>query len=559
MKHFESSFWPIAWAVLLQVGWLLPNHYPPWSTFHLDSWIASVAIAASAAIVVLPPRRTPWHGMALLTALLMLFPGIQYGLGLVTSAGNAWVSTAYIVGFLLALLTGARWETLREGHLLDCLFLAICIGAALSVGLQLHQWLALDRLGIWSMGDGFGRPFANFGQPNQLATFLIWAILGLAWGFVRRRIGGITVIGVAIYLLFGLALTASRTGWLAVAMLVVAAWYWRRLWPDARAPWVALGLAAYFAVCTLSIGWLSQALMGAIPEDLGGLTRISGESRPAVWALFLDAITQRPWLGYGWNQVALGQLAVAVEHPPLHVFFSHSHNLFLDLILWCGIPLGAAISAWLLRWLWRRVAGVRSAENATLVLFLLVVANHAMLEFPLHYAYFLIPVGLVIGALDVRMGIQPVMMSGRSLIVVVWIVAATLLALIIRDYARVETAYRTLRFEWANIGTRLAEPPDVLLLTQWKDFIRMAKFEPYAGMREVDLQWMRDMVGLYPSAGFFQRVAVALALNRQPEEAVLWLHRACHVVSQAQCAALKVAWENQALTRVEIKAVPWPH
>ena len=67
------------------------------------------------------------------------------------------------------------------------------------------------------------------------------------------------------------------------------------------------------------------------------------------------------------------------------------------------------------------------------------------------------------------------------------------------------------------------------------------------------------MVGLYPSAGFFQRVAVALALNRQPEEAVLWLRRACHVVSQAQCAALKVAWENQALTRVEIKAVPWPH
>ena len=43
-----------------------------------------------------------------------------------------------------------------------------------------------------------------------------------------------------------------------------------------------------------------------------------------------------------------------------------------------------------------------------LMTLLLVTTNHALLELPLHHAYFLLPVGLVIGALDQRMAREPV-------------------------------------------------------------------------------------------------------------------------------------------------------
>ena len=557
-KQPMTIFWLAGWALALAVTWLLPNHYPPWSSFHMDAWAAVMMMLAAIAVMVRLRSPVVWHGITLLAATLVFVPLVQYVFGMVLLSGTAWIGSAYLVGFLLALLTGARWESSSSGQLADGLFLAIGMAALLSVGLQLHQWLSLDLLGIWSMGGGYGRPFANFGQPNQLGTFLLWGLLAAAWGLARQRIGVGAALFMAVYLLFGLALTQSRTAWVAVVMLIAASWIWRRLWSDQRWPWVVTGLGLYFAACVMSLGWLSHLFELTLSADLGDIVRISSEQRPAVWALFIDAALQRPWLGYGWNQVVLAQLTASLDHPALHIVFSHSHNLFLDLVLWCGLTLGLFVSLYLVRWFWQRLYAVGDAENAVLLLFLLVVGNHAMLELPLHHAYFLLPVGLVMGALNVRLHARPILAVGRWSFVVAWLVSAALLALIIRDYTRVEAGYQALRFEWARIKTETrGGPPDVLLLTQWREFIRFARFDPTSGMSADDLEWMRQVTSTYPSTGGFHKLATALAMNQQPQEATLWLKRMCKIVSESQCAAVKVAWENQSLQNPTIAAVPW--
>jgi hypothetical protein len=555
-----TPFWLVGWASALAVAWLLPNHYPPWSTFHMDAWVAIILSLAAAGVIVRSTGPVVWHGLSLLAAAMVFIPGMQYVFGMVLLSGTAWISTAYLIGFLLALLIAARWESASPGQLADGLFLAIGIAALLSVGLQLHQWLSLDLLGIWSMGDSYGRPFANFGQPNNLGTFLLWGLLAAAWGLVRKHMGLGCALFVAVYLLFGLALTLSRTAWVAVVMLVSASWFWRRLWSDPRLPWVVTGLGLYFATCVISISWLNQLFLLTLPSDTVDITRMSGELRTVVWSLFIDAALQKPWFGYGWNQVSLAQLAAALAHPSLGVLFSHSHNLFLDLILWCGIPVGLFVSIYLARWLWLRFRAVCRAEDAVLLLFLLVVGNHAMLELPLHHAYFLLPAGLVMGALNVRLHARPILVFGRWGVVVVWFASVALLALIIRDYSRVESSYRDLRFEWARIKTDIrGGPPKVLLLTQWREFIRLARFEPVRGMSADELDWMRKVTSTYPSAGAFHKLAGALAMNQGPSEAQLWLKKMCKIVSESQCAAVKAAWANQSLSNPDIAAVPWPN
>jgi Virulence factor membrane-bound polymerase, C-terminal len=252
---------------------------------------------------------------------------------------------------------------------------------------------------------------------------------------------------------------------------------------------------------------------------------------------------------------------MALAHPELHVYFSHAHNLFLDLILWCGWPLGLAVSACLVWWLVSRAVRVRTAEDALLFLLVLVVANHAMLELPLHHAYFLLPVGLVIGALDVRLGVPSMVAPRRWLMPLAWaawLLAAALLALIIRDYARVETAYQGLRFEWANVKTPPVEPPEVLLLTQWHDFVRMVKWDLRQPARDEDLQWMQHVLSLNPNIGLFQVYATALAGRGQPEPAAHWLRTMCVSVSAAQCDQVAAFWNWRAGHDPAIAAVPWP-
>ena len=228
-KPALTPFWLVLWSCTLAIGWLLPNHYWPWLSFHSDAWVALTASLAALAVIWRSNGPAAWHRLTLLAAALMCVPCVQFASGMMPIAGNLWISLAYLAGLLMALLSGARWESSTPGQLGDGLFLAIGIAALLSVGLQLQQWLQLDGIQLWTMGGGPSRPHANFGQPNQLATFLLWGLLASGWGLIRKYIGIRTALLTALYLLFGIALTGSRTAWLGVALLVGACLLWRRL------------------------------------------------------------------------------------------------------------------------------------------------------------------------------------------------------------------------------------------------------------------------------------------------------------------------------------------
>lgn len=562
VRPVMMPFWLSLWACTLAAGWLLPNHYRPWLSFHTDTWVAVICSIASLAAILRVRGPMMWHRITVLAALLPCIVWIQYVFGIVPTIGNAWISTAYLLGLLLTLLTGARWEANNPGQFIDALFLAIGLAALLSVGLQLHTWLGLDGLELWSMGGGVERPHANFGQPNQLGTFLVWGLLAVAWGWLHKRIGVWPALLMSVYLLFGIALTASRTAWIGILLLVCISWFWRGLWRNPRLPWLVTGLAFYFVFCVVFLAWWqhgSSLSGGGAQVDIASVARMNGQTRQLAWAAFADALSQQPWFGFGWNQSGLAQMMVAAEHPPVGSFFSYSHNLFFDLFLWCGIPLGLLISGALLWWFWKRFRSVRTAENAVLFLFLLIVANHAMLELPLYFAYFLLPVGMMMGVLNVRLEVQPVVYTSRWIFFAIWLTGAVLLALIIRDYSRVETSYRILRMEWDNFSmSKPHGPPDVLLLTQWQDYMRYARFEPKAGLTNEELDWMRNVTGLYPNMIFFNKIATVMALNQRPEEAALWLKRLCKLAPEGQCLLVKKDWARQSLKNPAIANVPWP-
>jgi O-antigen ligase len=552
-------FWLCLWACVLSVGWLLPTQQFPWGAVYRDIWIALLSSAASLVIIWRFRQRMEWHRITLLAALLTCVPWLQAMAGQVPITGVTWISSAYLLGLVLALLTGAHWEKFKPSQLADGLFLAIGIAAIISVGLQLQQWLQLGPAELGKASGGLARPHANLGQPNQLATLLLWGILAAAWGCIRAYMKPSVAILMALFLFLGVALTASRTAWIAVVLLIIASWWWRRLWPSPRMPWVVMGLGLCFALFNIFIDWLPSVLqLSFVTQDVldGG----SGRTRLLAWRVLANAAWLEPWFGYGWNQTAVAQMAATNAHPAVIAVFSYAHNLFLDLVIWCGIPMGLFISACLLRWFWLRLRAVQSAENAVLILFLLVVANHAMLELPLYYAYFLLPVGLVMGMLNVRLGAPVALSMGPWLSRAVWLAVAALLALVIRDYKRIEPSYKNLIISSRLPGVKLASsgPPDVLLLTQWRDYIEFARWRPHAGVSNAELDRMRNLTELFPSASTIFQLAGTLALNQQADEARTWLKRLCKVVTADQCEKARTIWAMQSLRYPEIAAIAWP-
>ena len=549
--------WIMLWASLFALGWLLPIHYVPWSNVHHDAWCAVASVVAAAALVWRAPG--PWlvPNVGLVLGLCVGVPLLQLSTGQIPLVGVATMSAAYLLGFCLVVWCGARWEAMASGDVLDGLFLALGLAALASVWIQLRQWLQMDTgWEWWSMGGAGVRPAANFGQPNQAATFLGLGLGAVAWGAWRRQIrwgaGGLA----AAFLLFGIALTGSRTAWLGLGLVTIAVWHWRRMWPDARTPWLVSGLFLFLIFC---IGLQASLGVGQNTSTVF-MSTSSASQRLDVWLLALEAIALSPWVGYGWNQTVLAELRALdarVEGFPL---FSSAHNLFFDLVLWCGVPLGGLLCLAILVWLARRFRAVKRPDQAILVLMVLLVFNHSMLEFPLYFAYLLLPVGWLIGAMEVRLG-GPVthwLKVPRSAVAALYLAACGLLGLIVADYFPIELAYRSLKLERAQVETEAWTTPNARVISHLSDHLEMVRTAPTKPLSEADLLHRAHLTEMLPDSYAMFYLAAAAALSQRPEQATLWMQRFCKLKPPGGCVSAANEWAKAAKNHPEMAAVPWP-
>nr|WP_315188024.1 Wzy polymerase domain-containing protein [uncultured Albidiferax sp.] len=561
-KQPLPPLWMGLWVPLLAMAWLIPNHYYPWATFHTDAWVAVMLAIAGGAVFTRSTRQVEWHGITTLIALLTTVPFLQFAAGMLSFSGEAWLITAYLMGFLLTLLAGAHWEGATPGRAADSLFLAIGIAAILSVWLQLRQWLGLaaelETMQVWTAEFTRERPSANLGQPNQLATLLLWGLLAFLWGVARKKINPACAIFGAIFLLFGIALTQSRMPWIALSILTLAGFAWRRLWP-ARTPWVFLFLLLCFFGFTFSLSYLSEFLTLGIDVRSATLGGKSSQLRLKAIIMFLDALWQQPWVGYGWNQLASAQLAVAKNHPNMTSFFIQSHNLFLDLVLWCGIPIGVGASLYLVAWMLRCIKRTTNSEDAVLTLFILVVAIHAMVELPLHHAYFLLPTGLVMGMLNQRLRSNVIFRTNRWWILGSLLCTSLLLGVIIRDYLRVDASFRAYRLEVNHIGNLPpGKPPEVIVLNDLREFIRNARTEVQPNISSEELELLRRITKSFPTPFNLFNYTKALAFRHETVAARDWMEKIQKVQPDSYVQNLREVWTIQSQTEPAMAAVPWP-
>jgi O-antigen ligase len=377
--------------------------------------------------------RPPIHlGLAALLGALALLAAacvgswVWNGLPLSITASNvAFVAAAA----LLVLLGAATTAAGADGPAFRALCVALLVAGLLSTAVAAVQVLAPE----WADGHWIaltaleGRASGNLRQPNHLSSLLLWSLVAGVWlvesggaadgePFARpaRWRWSLALLALAT-LIFGLVLSASRTG--TVGVLVLAVWGALDRGLSRRARALLLATPLLYAACWWGLsGWAE-----ASGHVFGGAERLRSESdisssRFGIWANTLSLIAQHPWAGVGWGEFNLAWSLTPFPHRPV-AFFDHTHNLPLQLVVELGMPLGLGVTALLLGALWRawratqRMAARDDAARATLLrsawMMVLLVALHSLLEYPLWYAYFLLPAafawGLCLGA-DRRAG-----------------------------------------------------------------------------------------------------------------------------------------------------------
>ena len=216
----------------------------------------------------------------------------------------------------------------RRGHRL---LLLAGLGIALFAGFYCVHYLRQPPAGGRIAGEGVIAT-ANYAAAVMGAACL-WLVLLPVAGH-----GGRAWRCLALFVLLTfIALTGSRSVWLALAVCAVAA----PLWCDGRAArWLAgVALAAMLA-CSI---WPLQALLER-----------GASLRPQLFVQSLHLIAQHPWLGLGQN--APFKLTVAGAD------YTHSHNVLTQTLIELGVP---GLLLLLALWLTTAWLGWRHRQSAT--------------------------------------------------------------------------------------------------------------------------------------------------------------------------------------------------
>lgn len=492
---------------------------------------------------------------------LVPVPLVQYGFGLIYFSGEAIIYSLYLAGAAAAVALGGLLEQHRKYLAADLFFLAVLAGAFFSVLLQLHERLGLDLSELYVLRTGPYRPSANLGQPNNLGTLLVWGLLALIWLARRHQLSVIIGLLLGAPIFWGVVLTESRAALVGILLTGIVLFSKRELFSSVdfkKKIYISVASGVLVALFLTRLYFLGSA---AQVDGLFAFLRIGGDSpRLRALSMFLSAALERPWFGFGWNQVVQAQLLVAESYQPFYQGWGSSHNLFVDIILWVGIPLGLFVSVLILIYLVLFYKKVSTPEQVICFCVLLVGLNHSVVEFPLYYAYFLLPLSLVLGGVESSIFLFRLPLR-LKLFVALCMGLVLVLSVVIHDYFVVEERYRELRLEWQGFRPVEKITDEAMILNQWNEVIRLARFSPYVGMSEMEIEWMVKAASFSQRPRYLLIVAKGLAINGRIKEAEHWLRTICKVSPPDQCISARKKWNQMIEEDSRLKSVidkAWP-
>lgn len=575
-ETFSVKFWSFCVSLCLSVAWFIPNHYPPLHDFFNEVWIALfiVFIWLWAATTRKLNSTITAPSTVLLLCGFALIPIMQWMTGLLPYSGQALLSSAYLLACAVVLSLGFALQRQHQNASIDILWTAILIAAlanAVVIFIQKTGLFPYDDIsfpGVLVYQMYAPRSTGNLGQANQMGTLLVWGLLSIWWFLRARQLHLIWFFSASLILTFALVFTQSRTAFInifVIGFIGFTLWAYAHLKPKCGTTVYDKTTMSVPALWLLMIG-AGYGVLYAIEKWFGLGIELRTEVlvdtvRSIIYPRFFNAAFDNFWLGYGWSHLAKVQMDFPLDGIELGVYFLHSHSIFLDLILWLGVPAGLFAVSLLIGGLLWLLSSVRTVEHFILAAITVVLFGHSAVEFPHMYAYFLLPTAWSVGVLSSQLGsgkrwhtsVRLRFLNSLALVLIFILVAC------IWDQHNISRELMLIRLKSAKIITlETAHIDSAIVLNQFEDRLRFQYIPPARGTNEQQLNWMRRAVVGYPVPITHYNLIGHLALNGHEIEAQMWMRRFNNVTTQPVAREFAKRWESMRKKYPELALAAWP-
>lgn len=527
-RFFILPVW-ILLALCTSAPYLVALHTYPLPTFYSEYTAGACWVAA--ALVLLPLTRFQLGNLpriALAPALFILALVAQMAFAPPLNPFFSIAATICLLGAIVACAIGARCRSVSGA--VEAIVLGFLLGGLVTFGIEIVQLIRIAGLPPALISSDPSsvdrRMWGNLNQPNHVASYLAMGVAGCLLLAYKYRRWVIPMAISAVVFEAGMVLTFSRTAWLHLASIgALAGWV---LYTSARGRYRALkiilpmaALLLVFLSCSEVIAYANTKWNLGLPISLGERMQHGVSDRIPLWRHAWHMFITHPWFGagwgdYGWNQYVqtdvLGQVILSLN----------AHNIVLDTLAKAGVIGFLALAIPFVGFLYRVSKSPISPERAFFLAIVLIMAAHSMLEYPLHYLFFLLPFAFALGYIDESALQYPSPRMVSTLTAAFSIGVIILMVPLWGDYRAVERlSYNVDRENSADRyhahGENILAPYGLLAIaSNWVVTKPMAR-----SLAALELQ----VIEFYPAPAAIQRYAVALAYLGKTDDAVLQVRR----------------------------------
>jgi O-antigen ligase len=460
---------------------------------------------------------------------------LQTAFGMLT---ENWVAVFPIACFIIvaiAIVLGASIAAENHGSsgLCTALAYAYLLAGIISVVFASAQFCDVEAafmpfiMPMIRSPDSVVRPFANIAQPNHLAFLLCISILSVWWLHQLGKIHTRAAVGAVLSLLWGLALTQSRIGWIIVPAFAIFFLLWRGK-PGFRrvSGWAIAGFVLTYAILVIALPFISLALLGmsstSADQRIGSYT---GSERLVLFQQAFQMSLSHPWFGVGWNEFGPQQLMIGSDFAP-SPFSNHSHNVLLNFAAELGWPITimvfGALAYWFYANFWRRQI---NKEAGFAILFFVAVLVHSGVEYPLWYAYFLLPTVLLMGMLHQQRWSAKEIRLPRLYLIGLFLLMTFGMVSVAQDYRRMVRGFWAYDMEAAGFqagfqfGEYSVQKPAFTLFPYFYDYIQFFRTEPRPGTPPGEIVFKESVAKRFGYFAVLANMSFIYALNDQPDNA----------------------------------------
>lgn len=392
--------------VMLAISFSNPLHLFPLLNY-IEELIAACSVVAGVAWLMWCHRE---YRFSLGSALWLALGGLFLASALIQPATFASGKLAYLLYWFigaLALIVGEQldWSDWRTADRLAWVLFVCAVFGAVMGGLRHFGllWSGFDALVPKVQSE---RMIGLIGQSNYFGFLCLMGGLSGAWLYHRRAINTLAlVVGMGLCIC-GLLMSGSRSALLGWFCLVVLLWLRGQAW-GRYCIVLTCGLLSTLVLMPAMPGllqWLAQFVPEGVLDgrmQAIGQRGIDSPARLTEWKIAFDVWKENPWFGVGIGNYSH---AAFTEHVAQGVssgagLFTHSHNVFLQLLVELGVLGGIwclAFGAFFCFSAWR---ALKWEQNLLPISVLLIFAIYSLFEFPLWIMTFLILNLLLMGSL----------------------------------------------------------------------------------------------------------------------------------------------------------------